>query len=227
MIVILFKSLSIDKHQKTLAMLVALNKISLVNGSVFPFILALSLKFIFQIEAWVRISILKELNSFSVLIPVVKLAFIKDVLLEIINKLAVAIFLPNFVLSEVHLSVFFELLPITIDKTIEEVTNINGGSFSDKLNVSMAVLFIGKQIALVKVFVLAKLNSITLSYDVLHRSLRDVVSEVKRMVVVAYNDEWGVIFMVIGDSSLIRLMLYFSIVIHMMPWVYPIGFLGQ
>ena len=208
-------------------MLVALNKIPLVNGSVFPFILALSLKFIFQIEAWVRISILKELNSFSVLIPVVKLAFIKDVLLEIINKLAVAIFLPNFVLSEVHLSVFFELLPITIDKTIEEVTNINGGSFSDKLNVSMAVLFIGKQIALVKVFVLAKLNSITLSYDVLHRSLRDVVSEVKSMVVVAYNDERGVIFMVIGDSSLIRLMLYFSIVIHMMPWVYPIGFFGQ
>ena len=208
-------------------MLVALNKIPLVNGSVFPFILALSLKFICQIEAWVRISILKELNSFSVLIPVVKLAFIKDVLLEIINKLAVAIFLPNFVLSEVHLSVFFELLPITIDKTIEEVTNINGGSFSDKLNVSMAVLFIGKQIALVKVFVLAKLNSITLSYDVLHRSLRDVVSEVKSMVVVAYNDERGVIFMVIGDSSLIRLMLYFSIVIHMMPWVYPIGFFGQ
>lgn len=181
----------------------SLNEGSLINSGIFPCVMALSFELISGISTFVGVSIIKNLKAFTVFEAIIKLAFIIDVFLLVVNKLSQSIPLAKFIVTKINLAIGGDRLAISIHEAIEEGSRVNERVFVVKLNKAIAVFFVSKEVPLINVFGVSDLDAVALPGDLFHWSLGHVLPDVNGMVEVADKDEVLDGFEVVDDMLLV------------------------
>ena len=170
-------------------MLRSLHEGSLIDSGIFPCVLALSFELVSGISAFVGVSIIKNLKTFTVFVAIIKLAFIIGVFLLVVNKFSESIPLAKFIVTKINLAIGGDGLAISIHEAIEEGSRVNERVFVGELNIAIAMFFVSKEVPLINVFRVSDLDAVSLPDDLFHWSLGHVLPDVNGMVEVADEDK--------------------------------------
>jgi hypothetical protein len=181
----------------------SLHEGSLIESGIFPCVLALSFELVSGISAFVGISIIKNLKTFTVFVAIIKLALVICVFFLVVNKFSESIPLAKFIVTKINLAIGGDGLAISIHESIEEGSRVNERVFVVKLNKAIAVFFVSKEVSLINVFGVSDLDAVALPGDLFHWSLGHVLPDVNGMVEVADEDEVLDGFEVVYDMLLV------------------------
>jgi hypothetical protein len=87
-VIVFLKGLAIGKKEQARAMLRSLNKGSLIESGVLPCILALSFELVSDIRTLVGVPVIKNFKAFTMLVPIIELAFIISIFFMVVYKLS-------------------------------------------------------------------------------------------------------------------------------------------